>query len=321
LSHLYRDLLGAAIGLGCAVVLSILPASPAEPIAPPTAAAQALPAGLAFTAEGKEFRFDTGVLRGSLRVGGNSRGLGPVVDVATGMPVAGPYGLFTPYRLLTADTRFGTAAYDWTSQGRRLADGAVEARWLPEDKYPLELTAVYRWAAPDTLDLQVTVKPQQNARRFELYLASYLAGFPASLVYAQGREAGAKPGFVEAAKAAGAWQAFPRDDEAVKIINDGRWNRPPHTVSWKIMPRFSAPLAMRRDAKSGLAVVLMAPAQDCFAVMTPYGEEHHRSVYLSLFGRDLKAGETATARARLVIGRQITDDQAVALYQAYVQKP
>jgi hypothetical protein len=64
----------------------------------------------------------------------------------------------------------------------------------------------------------------------------------------------------------------------------------------------------------------MAPPQDCFAVLTPFGEEGHRSVYLSLFGRDLKAGETATARARLVIGRDISDEQAIALYKAYVGK-
>jgi len=86
------------------------------------------------------------------------------------------------------------------------------------------------------------------------------------------------------------------------------------------MPRLAAPLAVRRDAKSGLVAVVMAPPEDCFAVLTPYGEEGHRSVYLSLFGRDLKAGEAVSARARLVIGRDITDEQAIALYKAYMGK-
>ena len=76
-----------------------------------------------------------------------------------------------------------------------------------------------------------------------------------------------------------------------------------------------------RDAKSGLTAVLMAPAEDCFAVSTPYGEESHRSVYLSLFGRDLKAGEMASARARLLIGKAISDHQAIELYDRYLTHP
>ena len=110
---------------------------------------------------------------------------------------------------------------------------------------------------------------------------------------------------------------FPRDEAATRVIGDGRWNIPPNPVAWKIMPRLAAPLAMRRDAKSGLTAVLMAPPQDCFAASTPYGEEGHRSLYLSLFGRDLKAGETTSARARLLIGKNISDRQAIELYEAY----
>ena len=86
------------------------------------------------------------------------------------------------------------------------------------------------------------------------------------------------------------------------------------------MPRLAAPLALRRDAKSGLTAVLMSRPSDCFAISTPYGEEGHRSLYLSLFGRDLKAGQAASARACLVIGKNITDDFALGLYRAYLKK-
>jgi hypothetical protein len=104
------------------------------------------------------------------------------------------------------------------------------------------------------------------------------------------------------------------------MIGDGRWQRPPHPVEWTIMPALAAPVAVRRDANSGLTAVVMAPAEDCFAVCTPYGEESHRSLYLSLFGRDFKAGETATARARLAIGRGLTDQQVIALFEEYRRK-
>jgi hypothetical protein len=284
-------------------------------------AAEAAPARLAFVAAGKEYRFDTGPLRGTLCEGGRSLGLHPVVDTASGRSVAGAFGLLSVYRLLTADARYGTAAWDWPSQSRLLADGAVEVRWLPDKDHPLEITAIYRWTAPNVLDFEATVIPQQDMPRFELFLASYFDGFPASYVYVRERpEAGAKPGLLEARKADGDWLAFPRDDDAARIIQDGRWKRPPNPVDWKIMPHLAAPLGLRRDAKGGLAALLMAPAGDCFAVSTPYGEEGHRSVYLSLFGVDLKAGRAASARARLVIDREITDQQAIALCHAYLRR-
>ena len=86
------------------------------------------------------------------------------------------------------------------------------------------------------------------------------------------------------------------------------------------MPRLAAPLALRRDAKSGLTAVLMSRPRDCFAVSMPYGEEPHRSVYLSLFGVDLAAGKEVSAAARLVIGKNISDQEAWKLYQRYVLK-
>ena len=314
----YPQLLLVGGCFACAAALCILAAAAGEPGARADGAADAR---LAFTAAGKEYTFNTGVLRGTLREGGKSKGLKPMFDVASGANLAASLGIMSPYRLLTADARFGTAAWDWSSQAQALADGAVEVRWSPDADHPLEMTAVYRWSSPNVLDFAATVKPQQALRKFELFLASYFDGFPASLVYVQENPAaGGKPAFLEAVKAAAVWQAFPRDDDAAKIITDGRWKFPPNPVEWKIMPRLAAPLAVRRDAKSGLAAVLMAPPEDCFAVLTPYGEEGHRSVYLSLFGRDLKAGEAVTARARLVIGRDISDEQAIALYKAYVGK-
>jgi len=312
----YSQLVVAVGCFACAAALCILAAAAGEPGAPADAAADAK---LAFTAADKEFTFNTGALRGTLREGGKSMGLMPVLYGDA--DIAGSLGILSPYRLLTADARFGTAAWDWASEARLLPDGAVEVHWSPDAQHPLEITAVYRWSAPTVLDFTATVKPQQDLRKFELFLASYFDGFPVSLVYvAEAPAAGGKPAFMEAVKAAAVWQAFPRDDDAARIITDGRWKFPPHPVEWKIMPRLAAPLAVRRDAKTGLAAVLMAPPEDCFAVLTPFGEEGHRSLYLSLFGRDLKAGESATARARLVVGRDISDEQAIALYKAYVRK-
>ena len=279
------------------------------------------PSELAFTRAGSELHFDTGVLKGALGEGGKSLGLRPVTHVASGAQVAGALGIFSPYRMLTSDARFGTAAWDWASQAEPLADGAARVHWSPDKVHPLEMTGVYRWAADDTLDLELTVKPQRDLRRFELFLASYFNGFPAALACVERPgPAGGSWQFTAAVKARGDWQAFPRDDAAAAICGDGRWARPPNPVTWQLMPRLAAPLALRRDAKSGLSAVLMSRPNDCFAVSMPYGEDGHRSVYLSLFGGDLKAGQEASAAARLVIGKDITDRRAMELYRLYLKK-
>lgn len=271
---------------------------------------------LAFRPAGMEFRFDTGVLRGTLRSQGRSLGLTGVVDVASGKLLAGAYGLVSHYRLLAAETRYGTAGWDWPSQAHLLPDGAVEVRWSADATHPFQMKATYRWATADTLDVTTEVASDRPLRRFEVFLASYFSGFPVSMVYARPAE-NAQPEFVLARKERGVWQAFPRDGEAVGTIQDGRWQRPPHPVQWVIMPRLAVPLAMRRDPESGVVALLMAPRNDCFAICTPFGEEGHRSVYLSLFGRDIGPGQTATACARLVIARNLTPADAVQRYEAY----
>ncbi len=277
---------------------------------------------LAFTRTAGELHFDTGVLKGALGEGGKSLGLRPVTHIASGIQVAGHFGILSPYRMLTSDARFGDAAWDWDRKSELLADGAAQVHWPPDKVHPLEMTGVYRWAADDTLDLELTVKPQRDLRRFELFLASYFDGFPVSLACVQQPASANGAGrFMEALKAGGYWQVFPRDDAAAAIYGDGRWSRPPHPVTWKVMPRLAASLALRRDAKSGLTAVLMSRPNDCFAVSMPYGEESHRSVYLSLFGGDLRTRQEASARARLVIGKNISEDRALKLYRAYLKEP
>jgi hypothetical protein len=279
------------------------------------------PARQAFTADRKEFRFDTGLLRGTLQSQGRSLGLGPVVDSASGATISGGLGLFSHYRLLDAGARYGGGAWDWPSGARELSDGSVLVTWSADAGHPFDMKALYRWKAPNVLDLATSVTPSKDLERFESFLASYFHGFTESLVYVNTcAETGGQPGLLKATRSNGDWQVFPRDEAALKTIRDGRWKRPPNPVDWKIMPLLAGPLAVRRDADTGLTALVMAPPEDCFAVATPYGEEGHRSLYLSLLGRDIKAGQTATARSRLVIGRNISNEQAIAIYRAYMKE-
>jgi hypothetical protein len=269
-----------------------------------------------FVAAGQEYTFDTGLLHGTLRGGGRSMGLSAVAEPASTTNLTHSLGLFSHYRLLDAGARYGHAGWDWPSTARLLPDGSVEVSWQADAEHPFAMQALYRWKAANVLDLRTTVTARKELRRFEAFLASYFKGFPSSRVYAN---RGNSAEFVAAERSAGDWQAFPRDDEAVKIIGDGRWRRPPNPVDWKIRPTLAAPLGLRRDEKSGLTALIMARRQDCFAVLTPFGGDGHGSLYLSLFGRDLAAGQTVSAETRLVIGRGISDQQAVSMYEEFAK--
>ena len=73
------------------------------------------PARAVFTAQGSEFPFDTGEFRGVLRAKGKAIGLTPLVENLSQTAIAGPYGIFSPYRMLDADNRYGPAAWDWAA--------------------------------------------------------------------------------------------------------------------------------------------------------------------------------------------------------------
>ena len=276
---------------------------------------------LAFSPAGSNgFTFDTGVLRGNLRAEGKSKGLSSVAHLPTGMTLDRSMGLFGHYRVFSANQRYGTGAWDWPSEARLQPDGSVEVRWPAAADRPFELRATYRWATPTVLDVVTTVAAKTNLSKFESFLACYFAPeFTNSLVYVDGLPD--KPegkAFMPAEKERGTWLAFPRDDSAGPIFRDGRWTFQPSPVEWVLMPRLARPLGVRRAQAVGLAAVLMSPPNDCFAVCTPQQTEPHYSMYLSLFGRDLKAGEIARARARLMIASKFSDAQIAQAYEDYL---
>jgi len=270
---------------------------------------------LSFKAHGEEYVFDTGRLRGKLCSQGRSMGLSDVVHVETGAAVSASMGLMSIYRLLDQETRYPDG-WSWKSQSRLLPDGAVEVRWTADETHPFDMLARYRWTTADSLDMTTTLMARKKLTRMEVFVASYFAQFGEARVYANND---GRPQWIEATEADGVWQMFPRDPEAVAIIQDGRWKRPAHPVDWAIRPRLAGAVAMRRDAASGLTALVMARPEECFAVATPYGQEPHYSLYLCLMGKNLEAGESATAQARLTIGTGITQQRAIGIYEEYAK--
>lgn len=253
--------------------------------------------------KGGSFTFDTGVLSGVLRLEGKSIGLVPVTWVEDGSSMSAGEGFFNHYRVFTRGVRYGYGARRWPSTGELRDDGSVEVAWPSTSDRPFALKSTYTWVRPDTIDVVTTVHAETRLEAFEVFLASYYpAGFIESLVWGSRDPRGrGRKGFVSADRELGEWLAFPRDDGAKGVIDDGRWDLGSSPLLWTMMPEFALPLAVRRDPGSDLTVISMAHPADCFGVFTPYGEDKHYSNYLSLFGYDIEAGETASAHARLVV--------------------
>ncbi len=278
------------------------------------------------------YQFDTGQLRGQIRLNGKSQGLIELIHVPTGAAVAqggGLPGLFSYYRIFSRGKRFGDAARDWPTTNRILADGALEVHWPSGPEHPLEMTAIYRWSDPRTLDLETQVKPLQDMPDFEVFLSSYFAEGFKGLVYV-------KPNFFAGGNASflpadvnplvdGTYLMFPRDQESIRKIFDGRWDLPPNPVQWSITRWLAGPVGMRRNSAQGITALIMAPPTDCFAVSLPYnktppdGVAGHQSLYLSLFGGDVAAGQIVKARSRLVVAQDLSDVQAGELYQRFLK--
>jgi hypothetical protein len=228
-------------------------------------------------------------------------------------------GILSFYRVFTTNKRHWTAGWDWPSTSALLPDGAVRIIWPALKERPFELSVVYRWRDAQTLDVATTVRAVQDLDSFEVFLASYFEeSFPSPYVYVRANpQADGKPGFMLAHRSYGDWLMFPRDDAVVALIRDGRWTQEPHPVNWAVMSHLAAPVCVRRGGDTDLTMILMAPPADCFAIGTPYEGEGHFSLYLSLFGRDIKVDDTAVARTRLVVTGASSDAQVLALYERY----
>jgi hypothetical protein len=268
------------------------------------------------------YEFDTGILRGRLREAGKALGLTSAVHVPTGTALNGASGILSYYRVFTTNKRYGHAAWDWPNSSKLLPDGAVQVTWSQADDRPFEMAAVYRFRDSSTLDVETIAKANEDLSKFEVFLASYFhESFPLPQIFVTpDPKTVGKRTFMTAKKSFGDWQMFPRNYDVLSIIQDGRWQKQPNPVDWKIMSPMAKPIAVRRGSKETPTAILMAPLDDCFAISTPYEGEGHYSVYFSLFGRDIEAGQTARARLRLVVTKVDSNREILKLYQHYIKE-
>ena len=207
------------------------------------------------------YTFDTGILRGTLRQDGKSRGLSSVVHIPSGTRLDGGVGIAGHYRVFTTNKRYGTAAWDWPGTAELLPDGSVRTTWPAADDRPFEMTALYRWADPQTLDVETTVTARADLSGFESFFASYFdKAFPSPYVLADTEGPKILWFFLLGEKSHGDWLMFlDRGDPRIDMVRDGRWLLEPNPVNWTILPRLDAPLCFRRGEGHKLTAIVMAP--------------------------------------------------------------
>ncbi len=290
-------------------------------------------AELSFQSMGNGFySFDTGALKGQLRADDPSQGIPTLIDKETGLELA--YGKNNPgilsyYRIFTSNHRFGDSARAWPKTSKRLPDGGVEITWPPREEHPFEMTAIYRWKSPTTLDLETIVKAETNLPKFEVFLSSYFnSNFKTYMYVKPTLHTNKEPYFMPVTVnpfTIDTYLAFPRDREACQMIFDGRWEHGPHPVHFSVGKFYEYPFCIKRDEKNGIDILLMSRPQDCFAVEMPYdmtppdGIAGHNSVYFSLFGNNIRENEIAHASYRLIIERKMTEDRSMNYFQQFVQ--
>ena len=259
------------------------------------------------------FVFNTGIIRGTLRMNGQAIGLKPFYFMNDSLSLSSNTGIFNHYRVFTVGKRYGYGARRWPGSAILAEDGTVHVFW-PRTKYrPFELSAIYTIKALNIIDLTTKVKAEEDLKNFEVFLASYLNNqFTESKVWAYpSSSANTEPIFISAKKELGEWLSFPRDEDALAIINDGRWKLEPHPLEWLTVSNYALPLMVRQNPESGIAVVAITKRSDCFGVFTPHNTEKHFSHYMSLFGYNIDKGDSAQVHSRLVILKNPTDDEII----------
>ena len=259
--------------------------------------------GMGFQADGEGgFTFETGVVRGRLHARGRSLGLTEVVHNRTGARLDGSNGLLSHYRVFTKGVRYGGGAWDWPSTVVLRDTTTVEVTFADSDQRPFSLRAIYRLLKPSTIEVETVVTARREIAGFEVFLASYFnAAFTNASVMVK---AGGAEDLVDATRDRGDWQMYVRDAGARALAEDGRWRLEPNPVDWKFPFELAGPrvMAQRRAVGPGLSAMLTALTTDCFAVAMPHEAEGHYSMYLSLFGRPLRAAETVGAKVQLIVG-------------------
>lgn len=234
------------------------------------------------------------------------------IEKATGVRIG---ELLLPYRLLSRDGWHGEAR----EMQHRFTPGqnGYEVDWAATIAHPVNLHMAVQASGEGTFDVTVRAEILGSLPDYELFQSWYFdPGYEAgSYVTPLPYETPSAPGVLQVCPRDGdlyreMYVSFPRDERAAELLCDGRWQRGRHFTRFLPCRYYALPLGFYANRSNGLGIVMMGRREDTFAVNMAYHSDDpqnsvgcHNSFYLSLLGRDVKAGETVTTRFRMVIGR------------------
>lgn len=189
-------------------------------------------------------------------------------------------------------------------------EDGITFTWLPTIRRQAKVKVKFTFRQPNIIDMDMWVETLTNYPGFEILLSAYMAPGFESGVYVAKEEYGTieeeqiRP--VDQPMIHGIWPFFPRDEAGANLLTDGRHQKGRWFWKMAIGRRYAMPLAF--FSKNGVDAILMGRPEDVYAVGATYkGDAEndnvagHRSLYLSLFGEDFKAGEGRHTQMRMII--------------------
>jgi hypothetical protein len=206
----------------------------------------------------------------------------------------------------------------------------ITMTWLPTIRRQAKVKVQFTFRQPNIIDMDMWVETLVNYPAFEILLSAYLApGFESGVYVAKDEFGSTEPQqirLVDQPMIHGIWPFFPRDEAGANLLTDGRHQKGRFYWRMAIGRRYGMPLAF--FSKTGVDAILMGRPEDVYAVGATYkGDEindnvaGHRSLYLSLFGEDFKAGEGRRTQMRMVIGDYGSNpEKHKELYQTFLKE-
>ncbi len=189
-------------------------------------------------------------------------------------------------------------------------EDGITFTWMPTIRRQAKVKVKFTFRQPNIIDMDMWVETLTNYPGFEILLSAYMAPGFESGVYVAKEEFGPIEGeqirLVDQPMIHGIWPFFPRDEAGANLLTDGRHQKGRWFWKMAIGRRYAMPLAF--FSKNGVDAILMGRPEDVYAVGATYkGDAEndnvagHRSLYLSLFGEDFKAGEGRHTQMRMII--------------------
>ncbi|MCK4922763.1 MAG: hypothetical protein KAS71_17040, partial [Bacteroidales bacterium] len=208
-------------------------------------------------------------------------------------------------------------------------DDGLTMIFPPSIRLQAKIKVKFTFKEPNIIDMDLWVETLTNYPKFEILLSAYLAPGFESGVYVAKKEFGpTEPEQIRLTDQPmihGIWPFFPRDEAGANLLTDGRHQKGRFFWRMAIGRRYGMPLAF--FSNEGVDAILIGRPEDVYAVGATYKGDasdnvaDHRSLYLSLFGEDFKAGEGRHTQMRMIVGDFGSDPKKhQELYQTFINE-